>query len=97
MSEEEMLGIAETNPDGVQAEFEEKEKTEADGMKVDSSEALEMCVRYEKARQPWAEDGEAREIAMSNLQGEDAEDYVEEVFEWHKAGEPPIEGCIFDV
>ena len=84
MTEDEMLGIAESNSDGVQTELEEKEAVKTEEPEVGSAEALELCVRYEKARQPWANEVEAREIAVSNLKGEDAEEYVEEVFEWHK-------------
>lgn len=90
MNEDEMLGIAETEPNGEEVGAEEAVVQDGAG-EMGTEEALALCVRYEKARQPWASDEEARQMAMTRLGSEGAEEYVAEVFEWHKAGEPPIE------
>lgn len=91
MTEEEMLGIAEEQteaaPETESTETSEAQKAEGE---ISGEEMMEICVRYEKARTPWAEDAEARQIAVANASGEDAEEYLKEVLAWHEAGEPEI-------
>ena len=91
MTEEEQLGIAEEQtPEETTVEETVEENEETPEGEFSKEEIMAMCVRYEKARTPWAEDAEARQIAVANASGEDAEEYLKEVLAWHEAGEPEI-------
>lgn len=92
MTEEEQLGIAEEQtPEGATEEEVVEQTEETPEGKISKEEVMEICVRYEKARTPWADDAEAQQVATANLSGDDAQEYLAEVMEWHKAGEPQIE------
>lgn len=92
MTEEEQLGIAEEQtPEGATEEEVVEQTEETPEGKISKEEVMEICVRYEKARSPWANDSEAREMAVGNLSDDGAQEYLAEVMEWHKAGEPPLE------
>lgn len=91
MTEEEQLGIAEEQtPEDTTVEEAVEETEETPEGKLSKEEIMAMCVRYEKARTPWADDAEAQQVATANLSGDDAQEYLADVMEWHKAGEPEI-------
>lgn len=91
MTEEEQLGIADETPATEAAEPSPEAVPEKGGESAPSrEEIMAMCVRYEKARTPWADDAEAQQVATANLSGDDAQEYLAEVMEWHEAGEPEI-------
>jgi len=91
MTEEEMLGIADEKPAAAPETAETApEAAEGGEAQLSREEVMAMCVRYEKARTPWADDAEAQQVATANLAGDDAQEYLAEVMAWHEAGEPEI-------